>query len=59
MGKSKEHPRYNVLSIRVTDEEKAIMDEMKQSTRKSISTLLREAIHLYSPQLKVNYNQGN
>jgi len=58
MGKTKEHPKYNVLSIRVTDEEKALMDEMKQNTRKSISTLLREAIHLYRPQLKVNFNQG-
>jgi predicted transcriptional regulator len=59
MGKSKEHPKYNVLSIRVTDEEKALMDEMKKSTRKSISMLLREALHLYSPQQKVNYSQGN
>jgi len=59
MGKSKENPKYNVLSIRVTDEEKAIMDDLKQSTRKSISTLLREAIQLYSPQLKINYNRGN
>lgn len=52
MGKYKEQPRYNVLSIRVTDEEKAIMDEMRQITRKSISTLLREAIQLYSPLQK-------
>ena len=59
MGKCKEKPKYNVLSIRVTDEEKALMDEMKQSTRKSISTLLREAIQLYSPQLKINYNRGS
>jgi len=59
MGKSKANPKYNVLSIRVTDEEKAIMDDLKKNTRKSISMLLREAIHLYSPQLKINYNQGN
>ena len=59
MGKYKKDPKYNILSIRVTDEEKAIMDDLKQSTRKSISTLLREAIHLYSPQRKINCNQGN
>jgi len=53
MGKCKENPKYNVLSIRVTDEEKAFMDELKQSSRKSISRLLREAMQLYSPHLKV------
>jgi len=59
MGKSKKNPKYNVLSIRVTDEEKALMDEMKQSTRKSISMLLREALQVYRPNLKINYSQGN
>jgi len=59
MGRSKKNPKYNVLSIRVTDEEKALMDEMKQSTRKSISMLLREAIQMYRPNLKISYNQGN
>ena len=59
MGKFKENPKYNVLSIRVTDEEKAFMEEMKQSTRKSISMLLREAMQLYSPHLKINYSRGN
>ena len=59
MGKTKANPKYNVLSIRVTDEEKAIMDDLKQHSCKSISTLLREAIHLYSPQLKINCSQGN
>lgn len=49
MGKWIENPKYNVLSIRVTDEEKAILDEMKQHTQKSISLLIREAILRYSP----------
>jgi len=58
MGKCKENPKYNVLSIRVTDEEKAFMDELKQSSRKSISRLLREAMQLYSPHLKVSFNRS-
>lgn len=53
MGKYKENPKYNVLSIRVTDEEKAAFDEMKHHTRKSISTLMREAMQLYSPYKEV------
>jgi Ribbon-helix-helix protein, copG family len=58
MGKYKANPKYNVLSIRVTDEEKAFMDEMKQSTHKSISVLLREAMQFYTPQLKLSFNRG-
>jgi len=59
MGKYKKDPKYNVLSIRITDEEKAFMDAMKRSTRKNISTLLREAMQQYTPQLKGACKQGN
>jgi len=59
MGKFKKDPKYNVLSIRITDEEKAFMDAMKRSTRKSISMLLREAMDQYTPQLKGAFKQGN
>lgn len=57
MGRHKESPKYNVLSIRVTDEEKALMDEIKQNTRKNISTLLREAMLQYSPHQNVSCNR--
>lgn len=53
MGKHKEHPKYNVLSIRVTDEEMALFKEMKRHTRKIISILMREAMQLYSSYLDV------
>jgi len=49
MGKFKERPLYNVISIRVTDEEKAAMDEISRDTRKSLSMLMREAIYHYAP----------
>jgi predicted transcriptional regulator len=52
MGKYKKQPKYNVLSIRVTDGEKAVIGELKQKTSKSVSMLMREAIKLYTPQLK-------
>jgi predicted transcriptional regulator len=48
MGKYKENPRYNVLSIRVTNEEMAVIDEMKRDTQKSVSILMREAMHQYT-----------
>ena len=48
MPNSKENPRYNVVSLRVTDEEKAALEEVTRRTRKSLSTVVREAIRLYS-----------
>ena len=51
MGKSKENTRYNVLSIRVTNQEKAAIDEMIRETRKSVSTLMREAMLQYTGQV--------
>ncbi len=48
MGKNKEQPRYNILSMRISDEEMSVLTEMKQQTSKSTSMLLREAMRLYS-----------
>lgn len=58
MRKYKKSPKYNVLSIRVTDEEKAAMDEISRCTRKNISKLMREAIHLYGPFRDVSTRTG-
>jgi len=57
MGKYKESPKYNVLSIRVTDEEKALFNEMKRRTQKNISMLMREAMHHYSTYNEIATSQ--
>lgn len=49
----KEHPRYNVVSLRVTDAEKAVLEEVTKRTRKSLSTVMREAILLYSRDVTI------
>jgi predicted transcriptional regulator len=49
----KDKPRYNVVSLRVTDAEKAALDEVTRRTRKSLSKVLREAILLYSREEKL------
>jgi predicted DNA-binding protein len=54
MGNYKKHPKYHVLSIRVTDEEKALFEKLKRHTRKNISMLMREAIQHYSPFSKLS-----
>jgi predicted transcriptional regulator len=58
MGNFKEKPKYNVVSMRVSDEEKAALEEFTRITRMSISKVMREAIRLYSPRLKVLVGPG-
>lgn len=48
MPNSKDSPRYNVISLRITDEEKEALDKVSQRTRKTLSTIMREAIQLYA-----------
>ena len=48
-GKYKDNPKYNIRSLRISDEEKSILEEMTRNSNKSISRLMREAILLYSP----------
>ena len=51
MGKYKEQPKYNVVSIRVSDEEKAVLDELTRRDRTTVTNLMREAIRSYIPHL--------
>jgi predicted transcriptional regulator len=46
MGAMKENPRYNVVSIRVSDDELEALQEVSKETRKSISEIMREAMML-------------
>jgi predicted transcriptional regulator len=48
MGKYKKHPKYNVVSMRISDEEKLALEEMTRNSSKSISRLMREAMQQYS-----------
>jgi len=58
MGKYKQHPRYNVVSIRVSDEEKALLDEMRRRDRISITDLMRKALTSYTAFSEVSVNHG-
>lgn len=51
MGKMRENPRYNVISMRISDEERAVLDELMCATNKSVSQLMREAMDLIRDQL--------
>jgi len=51
MGKYKASPKYNVVSIRVSDDEKAFLDEVSRRDRTNITNLMRKAIRSYFPHL--------
>jgi hypothetical protein len=45
MGKCKKHPKNHIVSIRITDEELVALASTSNDTNKSISDLMREALH--------------
>ncbi len=38
----------NIISLRITDDEKKVLEKLTKATSKSISDILREAIDLWS-----------
>ena len=46
MGTMKEHPRYHVVSMRISDEEREALEAFSHRTRRNISQLMREAMRL-------------
>jgi len=57
MGRMREHPRYNVISMRISDEERETLQEIMLTTQKSMSDIMREAMELFKskwekPQLE-------
>lgn len=44
MGSMKENPRYNVVSLRVSDEEREALEDFVRKSRRSVSQLMREAM---------------
>ncbi len=47
MGRMRENPRYNVISMRISDEEREALQEIMQTTQMSVSDILREAMELF------------
>ena len=51
MGRMRENPRYNVISMRISDEEKDTLELIMNSTHKSVSDIMRDAMILLKSQL--------
>lgn len=53
MGKMRENPRYNVISMRISDEERDHLENIMEKTKLSISDIMREAMEFFA----ANYDQ--
>lgn len=52
MGAIKEQPRYNVVSLRISDEERQVLEAFVRKTHRSVSQLMREALELQMYKMK-------
>jgi len=51
MGKMRENPRYNVVSMRISDDERIEVENLMSVTDKSVSGIMREAMQLFKARL--------
>lgn len=54
MGRMRENPRYNVISMRISDEEREKLESLVRRTHKSVSDIMREAMEAFTLQLDQN-----
>lgn len=54
MAKYKENPRYHVLSVRVSQEERETLEMISKQTKVKVSDLLREALQVVVPWPKAS-----
>jgi predicted transcriptional regulator len=51
MGRMRENPRYNVISMRISDAERETLEAIMDSTKKSVSDIMREAMELVKSRI--------
>lgn len=47
----RENPRYNVISMRISDEERDTLQMIMETTQKSVSDIMREAMDLFKTRI--------
>jgi len=52
MGKMRENPRYNVISMRISDAERQDLENLVQRSHKSVSDIMREAMIIIAMQFE-------
>ena len=51
-GRPSKNPRYNVISLRVSEEERQYLEALIVGDKKSVSDVMREALTFYSSHCK-------
>ena len=51
MGRMRANPKYNVISMRITDAERETLDQIMNSTKKSVTAIMREAMEMVKASL--------
>ena len=51
MGRMRENPRYNVISMRISDDERETLEMIMNETHMSVSEVMREAMNIFRAQL--------
>lgn len=54
MGRMSENPRYNVISMRISDEEREQLELLVARTHMSVSDIMREAMGYFSEHYEQN-----
>ncbi|GFO53316.1 hydrogenase expression protein HypE [Geomonas sp. Red276] len=57
MGRMRENPRYNVISMRISDAERETLEQIMTTTKKSVSDIMREAMELVKMRACADINQ--
>lgn len=52
MGAKKKKPRYNVVSLRISNDEKQELDKVAKLSNRNISEVMREAVGLIQVKLE-------
>lgn len=52
MGAKKKKPRYNVVSLRISNDEKQELDKVARLSNRNISEVMREAVELIQVKLE-------
>jgi hypothetical protein len=53
MGRMRENPKYNVISMRISDEERETLEQIMTVTEKSISDIMRDAMEIMKKRVAV------
>jgi predicted DNA-binding protein len=52
MGKINKNPRYNVISMRISEKERIHLETLVKKTNKSVSRIMREAMEYFAANYK-------